>query len=45
MDAEFELKHEIYMDDPNLTYLDVRVDWKNSHTITGKKIIRIYKED
>lgn len=45
MDAEFELKHEQYMDDPNLKYLEIRVDWKNSHTVTGKKIIKIYKEN
>ncbi len=43
MEAEFELKHAAYMDDPNLEYLDIRVDWKNSHTITGKQIVRIFK--
>jgi hypothetical protein len=45
MDAAFELKHEHYMDDPSLEYLEIRVDWKNSHTVTGKKIIKIFKEN
>jgi hypothetical protein len=45
MEAEFELKHENYMDDPSLKYLEIRVDWKNSHTVSGKKIIKIYKEN
>jgi DGQHR domain-containing protein len=43
MDAEFILKHEKYMDDANIRELSIRVDWKNSHTHTGKKIIKIYK--
>ncbi len=43
MDAEFVLKHEKYMDDPNINELSIRVDWKNSHTHTGKKIIKINK--
>jgi DGQHR domain-containing protein len=43
MDAEFALKHENYMDDPNFKELSIRVDWKNSHTHTGKKVIKIYK--
>ena len=44
MEAEFVLKHEKYMDDPCVKYLTIRVDWKNSHTQTGKNIIKIYKE-
>ncbi len=44
MDAEFVLKHENYMDDQNLRKLTVRVDWRNSHTHTGKKIITIKKD-
>jgi len=43
MEAEFILKHEKYMDDPNVTELSVRVDWKNSHTQTGWQKIQIYK--
>ena len=43
MEAEFILKHEKYMDDPKINELSIRVDWKNSHTHTGKKIIKIYK--
>lgn len=43
MEAEFILKHEKYMDDPNLKELSIRVDWKNSHTHTGKNIIKISK--
>jgi DGQHR domain-containing protein len=43
MDAEFILKHDKYMDDANIKELSIRVDWKNSHTHTGKKIIKIYK--
>ena len=43
MEAEFILKHEKYMDDPNLKELTIRVDWKNSHTHTGKNIIKISK--
>jgi DGQHR domain-containing protein len=45
MDAEFVLKHENYMDDQNLSELTVRVDWKNSHTHTGKMVMRIKKEN
>jgi len=43
MQVEFILKHEKYMDDINLTELSIRVDWKNSHTHTGKKVIKIFK--
>lgn len=43
MEAEFILHHDKYMDDANVTVLTIRVDWKNSHTHTGKKIIKIYK--
>jgi hypothetical protein len=43
MEVEFILKHEKYMDDVNLTELSIRVDWKNSHTHTGKKVIKIFK--
>jgi DGQHR domain-containing protein len=43
MECEFVLKHEKYMDDPNLKSLSIRVDWKNSHTHTGKNVIRIIK--
>jgi hypothetical protein len=43
IDAEFILKHEKYMDDANIRELSIRVDWKNSHTHTGKKIFKIYK--
>ncbi|MFD3393396.1 DGQHR domain-containing protein [Aquirufa sp. OSTEICH-129V] len=42
-EVEFVLKHENYMDDVNLKYLEIRVDWKNSHTQTGKNIISISK--
>jgi hypothetical protein len=45
MDAEFVLKHENYMDDEKVRELTVRVDWKNSHTHTGKRVIRIKKEN
>ena len=44
MDAEFILKHENYMDDPNINALSIRVDWKNSHTHTGKNIFTIHKK-
>ncbi len=43
LDAEFTLNHEKYMDDPEIKVLTIRVDWKNSHTITGQKSIKIYK--
>lgn len=43
MEVEFILKHEKYMDDINLTELSIRVDWKNSHTHTGKKVFKIFK--
>jgi DGQHR domain-containing protein len=43
MEAEFILKHEKYMDDLFINELSIRVDWKNSHTHTGKKVIKIYK--
>lgn len=44
-EVEFILKHENYMDDVNLKYLEIRVDWKNSHTQTGKNIIKITKSN
>jgi DGQHR domain-containing protein len=43
MQSEFVLKHEKYMDNPNLKSLSIRVDWKNSHTHTGKNVIQITK--
>ncbi len=43
MYAEYVLKHEKYMDDPKVKSLSIRVDWKNSHTQTGKNIIKIFK--
>lgn len=44
MEAEFILKHENYMDDQNIRELTIRVDWKNSHTHTGKMVIQIKKD-
>lgn len=41
--AEYYLNYEKYMDDPSIKELRIRVDWKNSHTHTGKKTITIYK--
>jgi|GEM_PF-1658967 len=41
--AEFILSHSDYMDDDNVKELTIRVDWKNSHTHTGKKIKKIHK--
>lgn len=43
MNAEFELKYESYMDNPEINELTIRVDWKNSQTITGKNTIKIKK--
>lgn len=43
MEVDFILKHEKYMDDINLTELSIRVDWKNSHTHTGKNVVKIFK--
>jgi DGQHR domain-containing protein len=43
MPVEFILKHEKYMDDANNNELTIRIDWKNSHTHTGKKTIKISK--
>ena len=45
MYAEFILKHESYMDDIFLKKLIIRVDWKNSHTHTGKNKILIQKNN
>lgn len=43
LDAEFILKHEKYMDDPSIKKLTIRVDWKNSHTVTGHNTVTIRK--